>query len=80
MGLGAGDTLTVYGFGEDESGSMSDTLRSVALARVPRSQCTQYWGSIQVHNDLCAIGGCVDGKCGDTCSGDSGGATPLPRE
>jgi secreted trypsin-like serine protease len=65
----------VYGFGVDESGGLSDTLRSVELRRVPRARCAGVkWSELQVHNDLCAIGECgASGACADTCSGDSGG-------
>ena len=70
----------VVGYGTTEVGRLSTVLRKAELTGLSHAACVSAWGSVNMHDDLCALGSCADASCSavsDSCGGDSGGPVFL---
>uniref|UniRef100_A0A182SJV0 Peptidase S1 domain-containing protein n=1 Tax=Anopheles maculatus TaxID=74869 RepID=A0A182SJV0_9DIPT len=66
---------TVTGWGRTSSGgSLSPSLRAVAIPIVSRSTCASLWSSASITENMI----CAGSKGKDACTGDSGGALVVP--
>uniref|UniRef100_A0A182MVV3 Peptidase S1 domain-containing protein n=1 Tax=Anopheles culicifacies TaxID=139723 RepID=A0A182MVV3_9DIPT len=67
---------TVTGWGRTSSGgSLSPSLRAVAIPIVSKSTCESLWTAATITNNML----CAGSKGKDACTGDSGGSLVVPR-
>uniref|UniRef100_A0A1Y9IVX9 Peptidase S1 domain-containing protein n=1 Tax=Anopheles minimus TaxID=112268 RepID=A0A1Y9IVX9_9DIPT len=68
--------VTVTGWGRTSSGgSLSPSLRAVAIPIVSQSTCESLWSAATITNNML----CAGSKGKDACTGDSGGALVIPK-
>lgn len=76
----ADEALTIYGWGETSTQSLSDTLQMANIDYVTPAACGKYWSSL-TDGQICAGEmNPVNGNNQDTCRGDSGGPLVYTKD
>lgn len=77
--LNGGASLTVTGWGATAEGSgNAHNLQEVEVLYIPNQECSQFYGSGAISNDMMCAGWKEGGK--DACQGDSGGPLVIPQQ